>query len=901
MAELTLSIPHLFLELDTPRPICVEKSYTHTRTASQITNIDNGQLSRVYKWATGSVTLKPINLTIDFVETNKYEALKFRLSADPNHTEQTHFVNVQQQGGPWFSEVPMNTHYQGAPCDFFFNCVVSQANAGSVGASGSLVNQLLTLLAYDSAQSLANAYNFAQQNGLSVMQSQETFPQNQGYRIRFFFHVRSGQSRSGVLQFIFGDFCLWINNDGTADIYQTADYQNWRLWESFRYAVDGSSSREISITIFPHGKNKIEFACHSIEHIVGSSSRVGTRSSQDVVHEGSHIFTCPWNTRAPNGTYLITASGQWGMIVSKEIRPLFQVSLLGFYDGTANPAIFYDDLQDIGYPPTTWPTQVAVFDANDGIGSNFAGGSGNGGTLGLSLMTFPYGQWPVPIAEPFRIKSHDYAGDQFYSVLVQMQGQGDVPLGIAGIANCSSITPEFYSYCVDKPPVFVPSPLAPVQFPVMHVDIDTGSSLENKHLQVTLNNQDGQLEDYKYRGHIPCRLIDTLLDIILFEGNWYDPESFENVNDVRHVRATIRSMADEMLREYPDNLDFTINTDAPNGNAWTWQAVAQRCAEESGISPYSIIFEGTGPTGDTDNPWAIPGNEYDFPLWNAIDAGGATTGGTKSDEKQDVSRWKPKPTTPIYQFFDSLVRSTMGWHFDWSTADSTLRVYKRPQPKEVLFDNAKAAFFSTFGAMTAWLIENPGTEVSCYLHTGISYTTERPDFTTLRCQGFISTYGLKDRSELQKLLQANQIDGTQIGDSAYSTASRFISHDFDNPNGYIHSDGTYTIGPDFLVNKKVRKLNLTAAGSLEAFRWFARRFFEDLCYGHKYANFESDCCDLGTYALRKYDLILIDPDPSDDTTGWFYFERVEPQWGGGSLRRGRYRAIEYRTDAPPPR
>ena len=874
-----MSLPYCLLELDSARPVLVESSFTHTRRSSDVP-IDNGANSRVYKWGTGSITLKPVNLTTDFTQTANYEALKFRLGDGVipiKNPAQTHTVLTQKQGTPWFAEVPMNTNGAG-PSDYFFNCVVSKVNV-PYQPIGGFVDPLINMLAAVSAQTLATAQNFQQQTGVYSMVSAEKFPSNQGYQIRFYHQIVSGQKRSGVYQFVFGDFCVFVNTDGTADIYQTADYQSWRLWESFTYGVETGYENEYSITIFPHGKNKIEFISKG-DHssVVGTGARPGTGAARVQGPElppTRHIFTCPWDTTDAtnlNG-YTITKPGQWYMVVSQEFRPRFQVSLLGFDSGTQANAEFFDSLQSIGFVPTIMPTQRCVYDLN-------------GGSFTSYLMTLDFPNLVSGSARPFLPGGTGNTGDEFYSLYGVFQGARDVVTGVAGVDNLSTFSPEFYAYTVDKPGVFRNSPLSPVTVPVMHIDIDTGSSLENKHLQVTIDNSSGQLDDYKYRGNVPCRLLDPYYNIVLFEGTWYDPESFESSAELPHVRASVRSRADDMLRSYPANLDFTIGND--NGNPWSWQGVLRRCAEVSGIIPTNVVFENVG---------LIPGSSFDFPLWNAIDSGGASTIG-KSDGEQDVARWRPKSDTPIYQFFDTLCRNIMGWHFEWNSSDSTLRIYKRPQPNQVAFAQAKCAFFSTESGLIAWQNANSNSTIACYLHSGMSFTTKRPNFTTLVCQGY---FPIRKLQTVAQVLLAGQQPNTQIQDSVYTTQNEFVSEEYNNPNGYVRSDGTYTIGPDFLGSKKARPLNLTSAGSIEAFRWISRRAFEDQCFGHRYAHFESEWGDPYNYNLRKWDLILIDPSPIDNTTGWWQMERVEPQWGAGSPRRGRYTASEYRADAPPPR
>ena len=869
-----MATPTLVLELDTQRPIQVEKPYTQTKNCQDI-SIDNGQQSRVYQWDHKSITSKPINLTTDFVETPNYECLKFRLAGSSVpilNSAQTLMAQSQTQGGPWFSEVPMNTNWQGQPCDYFFNCIVPKTGVGAVGTGQRSVfaPQLLPLI-QTAVQTLVNAQNFAQQFGVSVMGSADGFPRNQGYQIRWQFPIRRGQKRAGVLQFIFGDFCLYINNDGSAEIYQTADYQNWRLWESFQWGSFLDWSHEYSMTIYPHRKNQIEFVWTRPTHTEDGNIIGGGI--------GTHVFHCPWKTDDGQGGYTITKPGNWYMIVSKEIRPLFQVSLLGFYNGQQDPAIFFDDLQDVGFVPTVQPNYFAVADLN-------------GCTFSSSLMTFPFSQLVSAVAIPFRTKSSTYQGDQFYSFQGVFQGIGDIPTGIPSVPPLSSLSAEFYAYTVDKPGAYVASPMTPVQVPVMAVDIDTGSSWENEHLQVTIDNSDGQLVNYKYRGHVPCRLLDLYYGICLFEGNWNDPDSFESSLESKHVRVVVRSMADELLGEYGDGLDFTVGNQ--NGNAWYWQNVLARCVEWCGISTSRVVFEGTGPI--VNGTWTVPGSAYNFPLWNEIDGGGAVTSGTKSDASSKP-RWMPDPSAPIYQFFDTLCRNIMGWHAAWSKSDSTLRIYKRPQPKDVTFANAKCVYFGSQSAMDAWQSATQSTLPS-YLHRGRMFTTERPKFTTLQCMG---RFAIQTLLSVQDILLQGQKDGAQIQDSVYATEERTISVLFDNPNGYVRADGTYTIGPDFRVQKKIRKLNLTSAGSIEAFQWISRRFFEDLCFGHRFVSFESDWGDPNNYDLRKWDLILVDPDPTNQASGWWQIDRIEPQWAHGSPRRARYRAVEYRPDAPPPR
>ena len=881
--------PHAVIELDSQRPSLIEHAFTCVRTSDQFPaqNLPN---SRVFRWKTGTFTLKPVNLTTDFIETNKYETLKFRL-AD---------VLCPQD---FFTEVPQNFKYQGQKNDYFFNCVVPSASTPPPGPSGSLVGQLLEVLNYDARLTLVNTVNFQSQFGVSVMRSKHDFPKNQGYQIRWRFDIEGGQESAAAMQFVFGDFCLVFNTDNTFDIYQTADYKHWRYWTSFSFGAISAKGEIQTMTIFPHARNKIEF-------IVGGGVQWQVEKGAISIDYGkwvhstdrSFIFTCPWDTREPkDGSYTITDKGPWTVICSKFVRPFFQVSRLGFYNGSAVPAVVYDDPYHIGYFPKAEPTYTMNYDLN-GCDSKTA-------VVG-SLLSYDFSTLAPPIQ--FSTTSPPC---EFFVFGLALTGIGDIPASQPQIAPMSSVSPEFYGYQVDKKAVFTPSVLTPTTFEVIEIASDTGSGLENESLIVTVLNDVGQASAYQNRGHIPCRLLDDYYGITLFEGTVHKVESFEASSTVApHLRLSIRSMADGLLLNRPFALDFSMAS--VDGNAWTWQDALRRCAEDGGIQPERVIFEGTGPTGDPKSPWKYPGSAYNFPLWNAIDAGGAVSGGIKSDSKQDVARWKPNPNTPILSFYDSLCRNTLGWHYVWDKATSRLINYKRPRPKDITFTQAKAAFFSNLAELQVWQAANP--TVPCYLHRSIQRDTERPQCTTIRACGYFPVRGLKNRDDLQKLLQQPQLDGPSIEDSAYETVNRFVTFDFDNPKGYVHSDGTYTLGPDFMSDRIVRTMNLTSAGSIEAFQWLGRRVFEDQCFGNRWATFEADWGDPYNYNFRKWDLILIDPDPSDQTSGWYLFDRAEPQWGNGSspmtveriagqpilissARKARYRASEYRADAAPPR
>ena len=856
------------IELDSERSYVYEPTYMRHVSSVDI-GVNDSTSARLQKWSgTGTITLRPVNLSTDFHETADYENLKYRLT-DVNYNKD------------WWKEVPLNTQEVTGECDFFFSAKVTNVNLPQISTDSDFTI-LKTLAALDNlaAQAQAQALALQSLNSVGVIVSNKDEDANQGYYLRFRIDDLPHMERAAILDFVFGDFWLRLNGDGTAELYQTLDYSTWQFWESFRWHDGPVHGYWHRIAIFPHARDRIEFlaqspmASHELDPMVqrANAEGVSITSLPDVLTT-SHIFKSRGPTLNPDGqTYTITRQGKWAVYAHRKFRPLIQVSKLGFYNGTDSPCYVYDGPNDIGFVPT--------IPINLGVNADVPPGC----ELDVSMQAPD----PAPLASSHRFIN---GKDSAYIFSILMRGDSLIPGNFS--KPVSKSTPELYDYSVDKAyGIDVDRGAAPQSFPVLHVSIDSGSSPETESLEVSIDNADGQVDDYVRRSHIPCKLWDENTGVILFEGSAHSVKNSKApAKEPKTLHLQIKGMTYTLQKHYPTDLDFSMGINSNSSDAsntpWSWQAATYRSFETGGFPASKVIFEGTDP--DQNGNFRVAARRYDFPLW----AEGATGRGT--DPTAATSRWRPNPTKPVVAFISFLLQDVLGWHWAWDRQDSAWHIFKRPSPEEAGNLPIVAAFFKDEASLADYAMGNSG--IPCYLHSELEEEAIAPECTTIDAWGAFPHYVFPTRHDLEQQLKSPVQEG-DAGQAVIRPDNGFIRYRFDNPAGYQKRGGPPVdrTSVDFLRTQIVREFNLTQAATKTAFMWIGRRVFEDNCYGKISNSFVADWGDTNTAYLRKWNAILIDGER-------FILDRIEPQWSKGQdgTRRARYSAWLWRPGVPVPR
>lgn len=877
------------IELDTQRTIVKEPAERLVRLAKDL-EVPDDPRGRIWQWGTGSITLKPINVVPEFSSTDRYEALKFRLADciyNPDAMiEVPHYhVRNHQTGGvdAW---------------DRFFVGQVKAPYLGDPGTPSGLIPTILAIAIEAIDHAILTQYTEEVRNKISLIRSRKAQPANQGYCLRFRVDGFGDSALSGILTFYFGQYAIQLDGDGTGRLYQTVSSAGWGV-ATFRWAEKGQiSGFDHEILIYPHAREYIEVVCsrpitrHWTVNLKGYYTVMPVeRSGPGLAFDVGLLYHVPFETRRPDGSYEITTESPWALQFTRDYLPEVQVSRLGFYDGTAVPAKVTEGYQSFGYAPTMplhWSVSADL----------------NGGSANMSLVTAT--DVLGLLLDPAHIVAYPWASDgknDEFAPVIFLQGRGDIPGN--GVASMSSTSPELYGYTVYKDAhLELDHDALPRSFPVKSVSIDSGSSPENEVLQVVVDNSLGGVDEFRYRTYMPCRLYDVSSGNTLFEGFAYEVDSIEHPSmQPRELRIMARGMADAMLQAHPVALDFTEDPSNP-GSAYSWQSALRTCAQSAGFQETQVVFDGTGRDDEGPNkPYRLPGKAYDFPLWREGGSGGASTGGVKASTGTGGQRWRPNPLVPIYQFYDHLVREIMGWHWGWDKVQRVWRHWKRPKPDELGFADAKCAFFGNRAALVAWrAARQENAAVPCYLHSSYHQTTKKPQATTIDAYGCFPVRVVHAKEQMDQILTKG-VQPDLIAQPSIAYETRVTAFRFDNPRGYAKEghpapDRAHS---DYMGRQIVRPIPLLQAATEEAFRWLGRRIFEDLAFGYTMAEFESDWGDFATHNLRKWDLVLIDPNPADPKSGWYLIDRIEASWTHDTMRRARYTASKYRADAHPPR
>ncbi len=806
--------------------------------------------NNVYQWGqTGTFTLQPLNLTTDFHETAGWEAIKFRLSDcvyDPD----------------WWTEVPnLVSPDRGGPADYFLHLIVKKAHWNPKNNPN-----LLDTLADIGGMAVVFAINYESSNGVSVLRSAAALPANQGYCLRFRIDGRPNTARAAILDFAHGEYITRLNTYGEAQLWQSPDMVNYSYVYSWKWAhpeqVHGRSHR---LLIYPHARNKIEFQSSTggwelarIGRWAITSNLLGT--------PGAGLYEVPGELllAADGKTPIITQAAPWSLRVSREFRPMIQVSRIAFANGSA-------------YPAQLWDSPISV---TGRIGLPFAPLAGISSNIEADANGCS-GRWTVINADTGAPWESDGESKRM-QFTVAMQGIGD----IAGPGLGSSRTPEIYNYSIDKHAFFFATPRQTLLTPVRSVTFDSGDSPEAERLSVSIFNPVAY-QIYKHRADIPLEIGDDETQLLYFEGNAFEVEATacpaQTPNGL-HIQAS--GMADNLVRTCWSDAapDFGVDTHDPNHQGWLVADVIRQCFESAGENPNDVVIE--------EEERYLKG----FRLWNAP-AGGGTRGegsglgGGHDTSNPVIGRWHPRPGAAINEFTDFFIRSILGWNWYRDRRDRRWHIYKRPDPANPLDRDKmepKVEFVS--GGFRATGLR------PAYTHSHLTFRTKRPRCSTILLATLLWRSEIPDRATLDTVLRRTQSGTGNPEDPIIKTELKSMFVPFTNILGYanVRNRRPDVTHPDFLGQNRTVLIPAIECNTIEAVEWVGRRLFEDNCFGYVWGQFEADWGDKYTYGLRKWDVVLINGEK-------YYFYQAEPEWEDGTPRRAHYTVTKWRPDAKPPR
>ena len=854
--------------LDVSRSQLVEVDYSGQRRAVDITLPSDGKKSTVWKYPhTSSIILQPINLMAEFQSSASWEALKFRL------TDVTYPKD-------WFVDIPMNTRPDTGPSDYFMAGVVIAQNVASTPPAPNAGNASflfsVTNPVFDSQSTLIDMPN--QENITNgIMMSNQQFPANQGYALRFFCEGRAPFARTCLYDFFFGGgYRLRLFSSGTAELWQATDASRAQYTQIYQFNWTQQAQvhdRWHMVVIAPHGRRYIEFMTRtSAENLFGWRVAGATIGPRGVV--GGGVYEIPGNPIFDgNGNPIVTQADNWSMAVSREFKPCFQVSRWAYYNGTNPMAQFYDHPMNVPFGATA-PIWVQP------------DGDLNGGQAACSLLDASTGQ-------PYQATT----GALAVQFGLQMQGIGD----IAGPGLASSTTPELYGYSLRKEAVFQVDNRLPGSYAVQRpVTIDYGDVPDGEHMSIKILNSENQVQAFTRRGDIPVLVGDPDTNINYFEGSCVSVISGESPdNDTREVTLDCHGMATQLLsHEWNENApDFGKDPYDVNGQAWYWQNASAQAFASGGFDPATqVYFE--------------DGSNFNFRLWMDGDAGGTTTGfgqiGTDNNALQVGSRWKPPRGMNIYEWQVKFLRNTFGWEFHWDRYWHRWTVYRRPDPRTA-YDVGLGKFVPKIAFYRNQKLANQAADgLPSYAHKNFHTETERPAFNTLIVSTVVVESALPNRQALADQLLRVQQGQADPGDTAFVTQPKNLDLTYQNTNSYGPNASLYN-NPDYLGHLSVKRAYIPRAPTREALDWMGRRLYEDNCFGWVKGHLDSYWGDVNTAYLRKYDVVLVDSGldtttgiPNGSTEPWYIY-RIEPSYQGDNVMRARYQLRLYRPDARPPR
>lgn len=851
--------------LDPMRPVMTEMPFDASRLAQYMTASTVGK-NTVYQWpGTGSYTLYPINFSDDYVQTDHWEALKFRLSDcqyDSNWwTEKPEQTNGTSQWDWFFHNVVVNTEIPAPGID----PLVNMANFGNMP----IMPQLL----------------FQSSASQSVMASTDSDNGNQGYYLHFYVEGRGSASVSCFFDFWFGQFILRININGLAQLWQSIDKSMTPSSYAYVQAFDWAEQSQVAdrwhnVTIMPHGRNKIEF-------ITGTGSR-GYDNPQGKAERNTYTLPglIPLDS---NGLPIITLPNNWALSVSLQYLHHIQVGSIAFYDGGDQVSQVYDNIIDPG------------FICNQNISFSTTADVPNGTHITENIVqpTFPPTIWVPP------------AQKMLY--FMGMSGLGDI-IGADG-TNGSSITPEFYSYAITKPAGFLDLTLTPTTWEALDLSVDTGETPEAERATIKFDNTAGVIDAYTTRSQVGVVIIDPSASdpkapdptapLTLFEGVGYGQSSTESTGDniIDSMTMPCRGMVDQLVRAKwtGNNPDFGNDPNMP-GKGWLMGDVIRRCFNQAGFDDSQVVIE-------EESTYLSQ-----FRCWMGQQGGGPTSNNSPGEghELQGIhTQWQPNGETAVNEFLDWLLRDILGWHWVRQRQDRKWHVYRRPNPTNATDVSLgkfipKVGFYRTVETAAAMPDNIPGYSAA-HIEMG---PINRPTYTTIEVQSMRPT--TPTIQELKEMIAASNAAGAIPQDAAFTLLNKVVWTPYDNPKGYVNplNNPPDLDSPDYLGMRTVQKLSTSTIGMNDnAMLWIGRRLYDDNTHGYIPFTFESDWGDRFTYNLRKYDCVLLQTRKFGTIN--CTIDRIEPAWNattsgivtprGQRVRRAKYRVYQLRLDCPPPR
>jgi hypothetical protein len=816
--------------------------------------------NRLWKWVTGSWTLRPVNTTTDFVETPNWEQLKFRL-------------NDCIYDATYWSEIPGRRNFADRPYDYFFDMRVPGDklplfSPSDVPTEGIFMIPQLAQIAHNA---IALTANLQTDYGVTVMKSKAVFPENTGYMLRFLVQAPASSRQGALFEFYFGDFGLRLDSTGVAWLYQTPDNGvSWANVAQFRWSPVEATHRMHEIMIVPHHRNRIEFVCaHGDTRrnmILKSNGPQVVSAYTGDIDDSNYVYVIPGEpVPNPGGRmfqdrFLITKPGPWALRVARAFRPFIQVSRVGFYNSTDEHKEGFDAPTVMEFPPTKQPEANVHIDLN-------------GGEIEWNLLDYP-----MQSADPGRPFTADGRSNapQFH---FKLQGQNNI-VCTGGLA--AQNTPEFYGYTIEKSAIYEVEERDTVLTPVKSLQITSaGGSPELQNLVIHLDaSRNEELDRFKERAHIPLEVIDKGTGVVLFSGTSYQVHHWEApAQRPEEIVLEAKGMVDRLMRVYPIQLDFTQDPKRDDALAWPWDDALDRCFLAAGFDITSeVVIEDRA--------------RYSFRLWNDGDTGGTRGGNGRSGNPSATgTRWMPNPSAPIYQFIDYLIKDVLGWNWWWNLQARRWEIYKRPRPEEIAALPTVCGFYKNRESMDAAVGPWPK-----YLHSKRRNRITRPECTTVWGFTYMTGQQIANKAGLDAFLERAKAD-PDFEDHANMFGQRFVGAQLENPNGFkspLHPDADES-NLDYIGSLVPRVFNFTQAAGRDPFEWMLRRAYEDMTHGYKWTEFEADWGDLTTASLRKWRKIDVDGVP-------YLIHAIDPSWSHDRMRRASYMATKARPDeAPPPR
>jgi hypothetical protein len=319
------------LDLDIPTTELTEMGYANARYLS---DLDPESIIPEYNnlWfepSTGTVLLKPVQLTPDWNNSSAAESLKLRLS-DFNVTP-----------GYW-EEMPARGNMLLVPTDYFYRTKIPSAT---------LLN-VLTLVAIETV--MAN-------NGVElvpVMESKVSYPANQGFMLSVELADREGRTAENYLGLMFGQFFLSCHTDGTMDLYWSNDGTRTQASWEFRKRFSSMGAPRHMGTAMLMGMPTPTRSMIDIMIVPFGRGNIWIRvSANGQVYNG--VYTHPeatWDTEL--GGYQITDAGT--VLIYTDPTDLksigLQLSKIGYVTSG-----YLDEFWKLPYMPTETPITATSY------------------------------------------------------------------------------------------------------------------------------------------------------------------------------------------------------------------------------------------------------------------------------------------------------------------------------------------------------------------------------------------------------------------------------------------------------------------------------------------------------------------------------------------------------------